>query len=128
MLTGTAAAERLDWKFYRAASEAELEAARVPTEGAAVVLDTEKFLEQRREAVDFARIILGRTAARPAQFGCFGLHEWAMVYKQEANAVRHEYLELRLGSGGAATACNCKPVEASISNFVKVESTHGCTI
>lgn len=100
VLTGTAAAERLDWKFYRAASEAELEAAGVPTEGAAVVLDAEKFLEQRRAAVDFARIILGRTAARPAQFGCFGLHEWAMVYKQEANAVRHEYLELRLGSGG----------------------------
>lgn len=100
VLTGTAAAQRLDWKFYRAASGAELEAAGAPAEGPSAVLDVEKFLEQRREAVDFARIILGRTAARPAQFGCFGLHEWAMVYKQEANAVRHEYLELRLGSGG----------------------------
>lgn len=100
VLTGAAAAERLDWKFYRAASGAELQAAGAPAAGPAAILDTEKFLEQRREAVDFARIILGRTAARPAQFGCFGLHEWAMVYKQEANAVRHEYLELRLGSGG----------------------------
>lgn len=100
VLTGAAAAERLGWKFYRPAAGNELEAAGAPTEGPGVVLDLEKFLEQRKEAVDFARIILGRTAARPAQFGCFGLHEWAMVYQQEANAVRHEYLELRLGSAG----------------------------
>lgn len=100
ILTGAAAAERLGWKFYRPAGGEELEAGGAPNPGSGVVLDVEKFLEQRKEAVDFARIILGRTAARPAQFGCFGLHEWAMVYKQEANQVRHEYLELRLGSGG----------------------------
>ncbi|WP_218713764.1 3-methyladenine DNA glycosylase [Arthrobacter sp. BF1] len=100
VLTGAAAAERLGWKFYRPAAGNELEEAGAPTEGSGVVLDLEKFLEKRKEAVDFARIILGRTAARPAQFGCFGLHEWAMVYQQEANAVRHEYLELRLGSAG----------------------------
>ncbi len=88
VLHGDGAAERLGWKFYR------------PAAGAGVVLDAQAFLAQRREAVDFARIILGRTAARPAQFGCFGLHEWAMVYRQDANQVRHEYLDLRLGSGG----------------------------
>ncbi|ALE04401.1 3-methyladenine DNA glycosylase (plasmid) [Arthrobacter sp. ERGS1:01] len=100
VLHGDDAAERLGWKFYRAATDAEREACGAPTQGAAVVLDAQAFLAQRKEAVEFARIILGRTAARPAQFGCFGLHEWAMVYKQEANEVRHEYLELRLGSGG----------------------------
>lgn len=98
VLTGSAATERLGWKFYREASAAELAGA--TGAGPAVVLDTEKFVEQRKDAVDFARIILGRTQTRPAQFGCFGLHEWAMVYQREANAVRHEYLELRLGSGG----------------------------
>ncbi|MFC8304316.1 3-methyladenine DNA glycosylase [Specibacter sp. NPDC057265] len=100
VLTGAAAAERLGWKFYREAYPAELEAGATAGHGPAVVLDLDKFMAQRKEAVDFARIILGRTLARPAQFGCFGLHEWAMVYQQEANAVRHEYLELRLGSGG----------------------------
>ena len=100
VLTGAAAAERLGWKFYREANSAELEAGATAGHGPAVVLDLDKFMAQRKEAVDFARIILGRTLARPAQFGCFGLHEWAMVYQQEANAVRHEYLELRLGSGG----------------------------
>ncbi|MEV8145489.1 3-methyladenine DNA glycosylase [Specibacter sp. NPDC078709] len=100
ILTGAAAAERLGWKFYRAATPAELSASEAPDSRSGVVLDLEDFLLQRKEAVDFARIILGRTAARPAQFGCFGLHEWAMVYQQEANEVRHEYLELRLGSSG----------------------------
>lgn len=100
VLAGEGATERLGWKFYREASDAEREEAGAPAQGPAVVLDREKFAEQRKDAMDFAAIILGRTAARPAQFGCFGLHEWAMVYKQEANAVRHEYLELRLGSSG----------------------------
>ena len=100
ILTGEAASERLDWKFYRAATPAELAASETPDARSGVVLDLEDFLGKRKEAVDFARIILGKTAARPAQFGCFGLHEWAMVYQQEANAVRHEYLELRLGSSG----------------------------
>lgn len=103
VLTGAAAAERLGWKFYRPAEDGERKEAGVPEEGPAVVLDQEKFVIQRKDAIAFARIILGRTAARPAQFGCFGLHEWAMVYKQEANAVRHEYLGLRLGSSGTDT-------------------------
>lgn len=100
VLTGSAAAERLAWKFYRAANEGERKLAGAPSETPAVVLDLEKFLHERKDAVDFAEIILGRTGERPAQFGCFGLHEWAMVYKQEATAVRHEYLQLRLGSDG----------------------------
>ena len=103
VLTGDAAAERLNWKFYRTADYGERKASGAPEEGPAVVLDLEKFVIQRKDAIDFARIILGRTAARPAQFGCFGLHEWAMVYRQDANAVRHEYLQLRLGSVGTDT-------------------------
>ncbi len=100
VLTGPAATERLGWKFYRPADDGERESAGASHQGPAVVLDKEKFLALRKDAVDFAAIILGRTAARPAQFGCFGLHEWAMVYQQDANEVRHEYLELRLGSQG----------------------------
>ena len=100
VLTGDAAADRLAWKFYRAANFDERRAAGAPETGPAMVIDLENFVVQRKDAIEFARILLGRTAARPAQFGCFGLHEWAMVYKQEANAVRHEYLDLRLGSAG----------------------------
>ncbi len=41
--------------------------------------------------------LLSRTASRPPQLGCFGLHEWAMVYR---GGQRHEQLPLRLGQAG----------------------------
>ncbi len=86
VLMGPAAAERGDWRYYTADD--------------GVRVDVGRFIAERRDAIDFARLILGRTAARPAQFGCFGLHEWAMAYRSSVNGVRHEYLELRLGAGG----------------------------
>ena len=41
-----------------------------------------------------------RTAGRPARFGCFGLHEWAMVYRLDPSDVRHAGWPLRLGAAG----------------------------
>jgi hypothetical protein len=98
VLSGPDAAERSDWKYYRAADDGDLTAAGVPAGTAAVTVDVESFLRERRDALEFAAIILAGTAARPAQFGCFGLHEWAMVYRQDKFELRHEYLQLRLGS------------------------------
>lgn len=98
ILTGPAAAERGNWKFYRALSDEER--MRLGIADDAVTLDLPAFLDARREAVEFTNIIVSGTARRPAQFGCFGLHEWAMAYRSEENAIRHEYLNLRLGSEG----------------------------
>ena len=44
--------------------------------------------------------LLAATASRPANFGCFGLHEWAMVYRQAPDEVRHASWPLRLGASG----------------------------
>ena len=41
-------------------------------------------------------------AKRPAQYGCFGLHEWAMVYR--ASDVRHSRTPLRLSADAIAAA------------------------
>ncbi len=41
--------------------------------------------------------LLCETASRPAQLGCFGLHEWAMTYQDEP---RHREWPLRLGAKG----------------------------
>ncbi len=46
------------------------------------------------------RALLTATAARPAQLGCFGMHEWAMVYRLRQDDVRHAAWPLRLGSDG----------------------------
>nr|WP_258804738.1 3-methyladenine DNA glycosylase [Pseudarthrobacter sp. NS4] len=100
VLVGDAAAARRSWKHYRALDDAELASLGLPAESTAVTVDRNAFLADRRDAVAFAGIILRGTAARPAQFGCFGLHEWAMVYHQDRFDQRHEYLQLRLGPAG----------------------------
>ncbi|KNC19335.1 3-methyladenine DNA glycosylase [Arthrobacter sp. RIT-PI-e] len=86
-LTGPASTDRAAWKYYTA-------------DDGGVRVDVPRFVAERRETIDFTRVILGRTAARAAQFGCFGLHEWAMAYRSAVNGVRHEYLGLRLGASG----------------------------
>ena len=100
VLSGAEAAARTDWKYYRTLSADELGAAGLPAGSVAVTLDRTTFLAERRDALLFAQVILAGTAARPAQFGCFGLHEWAMVYRQDKFELRHEYLTLRLGASG----------------------------
>jgi len=100
VLTGAAAPPRSGWKHYRTLDDGELASLGLPPDSTAVTVDVAAFLDDRRDAVDFAGIILRGTAARPAQFGCFGLHEWAMVYHQDRFDLRHEYLRLRLGPEG----------------------------
>jgi hypothetical protein len=34
--------------------------------------------------------------ARPPRFRCYGLHEWAMVYRQSREQIRHQGYELRM--------------------------------
>lgn len=61
-----------------------------------LTVDTDAFLEKRGRAVHHIHRLLSATAARPASFGCFGMHEWAMVYR---DAHRHPE-PLRLGQDG----------------------------
>ncbi|MHC6594236.1 3-methyladenine DNA glycosylase [Arthrobacter sp. C152] len=100
VLTGAQAALRRGWKHYRTLDDGELALLRLPAGTIAVTFDRAAFLADRQDAVAFAGVILRGTAARPAQFGCFGLHEWAMVYRQDKFDLRHEYLQLRLGPAG----------------------------
>ena len=49
----------------------------------------------RRDLIAGIHALLVATAGRPANFGCFGMHEWAMVYR--SGDVRHAAYPLRLG-------------------------------
>lgn len=53
-------------------------------------------LTKHRARLELALRILSGTMSRPAMTGCFGLHEWAMVYGQNQEQVRHTYLPLRV--------------------------------
>lgn len=60
-------------------------------------LDVTRFLERRGRAVAFVRELLTATLSRAGTHDCFGLHEWAMVYRLSPGEQRHEQLPLRLG-------------------------------
>ncbi len=59
-----------------------------------VTVDTAAVLARRLATVRRSRDLLAAVAARPGRFGCFGMHEWAMVHAADEH--RHP-LPLRLG-------------------------------
>jgi len=87
-LAGPAARERLAWRGYGSVA------------GGHVGVDVADVLRRRGDAVRHVRGLLAATASRPAALGCFGLHEWAMVYRLDPADVRHAGWPLRLGSAG----------------------------
>ena len=63
-------------------------------DGSVTTVDVDSFWERRGGTLLYIRDLLHRTNLNPAHFDCFGLHEWAMVYRGEP---RHD-LPLRLGA------------------------------
>jgi hypothetical protein len=59
------------------------------------------FPNTRREYLEWAIRFLGTTAMREPNFCCFGLHEWAMVYREEY--IRHSKVPLRLDRSAIAS-------------------------
>ena len=86
-LAGATPTGRARWRFYR-------------TEGDVVSVDLHAYLAERGPRVAAVRRLLAATLDRPAQFGCFGLHEWAMVHRLGTTGRRHPDWPLRLGLTG----------------------------
>ncbi|HET7735333.1 MAG TPA: 3-methyladenine DNA glycosylase [Nocardioidaceae bacterium] len=61
---------------------------------------THAYLSSQRPLLETLRRLLTATADRAPNLGCFGLHEWAMVYRLEQDDVRHASWPLRLGPEG----------------------------
>lgn len=78
------ATEHAGWRWYR-------------TDAGVTSVDAEAFWAARGGTVDFVTGLVAATLKRRAALGCFGLHEWAMVYKDRDT--RHD-LPLRLGPAG----------------------------
>lgn len=90
------ATEHGSWRWY--ASDA-----------GAASLDVPAWWADRGRAVGLIRTILERTAGREAHVGCFGMHEWAMVYRQDDPLRRHS-LPLRLGRDGTDDVVEAHPL------------------
>ncbi len=65
-----------------------------------VVTVSGEHVASQRPFLEALHRLLSATAARPAQLGCFGLHEWAMVYRLDEDQTRHGDWPLRLGPDG----------------------------
>ncbi|WP_435586607.1 3-methyladenine DNA glycosylase [Micromonospora aurantiaca (nom. illeg.)] len=78
-----------------------------------LTLDTDRVRARRAESIAWIRTLLAATAGRPAQFGCFGMHEWAMVYRQTQEQVRHNAWPLRLSPAETAAVVSERGVRCS---------------
>ena len=67
--------------------------------------------DRHRTTAVFVRALLAATASRPARLSCFGLHEWAMVYRTDAP--RHSAVPLRLGAAGTDDVVESLPVHCT---------------
>ncbi|HEV2087196.1 MAG TPA: 3-methyladenine DNA glycosylase [Cryptosporangiaceae bacterium] len=81
------------------------------TVDAGVTLDLDAVLERRADTLRWVADLLAATASRPAQLGCFGMHEWAMVYRDPR--LRHPSWPLRLGAEGTAAVVDDRGVRCS---------------
>lgn len=87
------ASERTGWRFHHVLEPAG-------AQSPAVAVDLDAFRSARGSLLSFIARLLATTSDAPAQFGCFGLHEWAMVFAQDAEQRRHAESPLRLGQDG----------------------------
>ena len=80
---------------------------------AGVILDTAAVRGRRGDSLPWIRDLLTRTAARVPHLGCFGMHEWAMVYRLRPDEVRHESWPLRLSPAATARVVEERGVRCS---------------
>jgi len=100
VLLGEAAREYLRWPEYQ---EAE----------SGVMLNSAAFDPKRRDSLSWILNLLRTVAERPPQFACFGLHEWAMVYRQTPDEIRHNAWPLRFAPDEVARIVEAQPIRCS---------------
>ncbi|MBO4209585.1 3-methyladenine DNA glycosylase [Micromonospora echinofusca] len=80
---------------------------------AGLTLDVDRVRQRRNESIDWIRDLLQATMGRAAHLGCFGMHEWAMVYRQTQDEVRHNAWPLRLSPERTAAIVEERGVRCS---------------
>ena len=99
-LAGESARTRGGWKYYR-------------YDGSAAFVDRDAFLATRSITAAFVRELLTATSQRAASYSCFGMHEWAMVYRLTPEQVRHADWPLRLGAAGTDQVVESQQIKCS---------------
>lgn len=100
VLLGDAARDYLRWPEYHET-------------GGGVAVNPAAFAPRRRPFLLWLHGLLRHTAERPPAFGCFGLHEWAMVYRLRPAELRHTSLPLRFSPEETARITESLPVRCT---------------
>ena len=87
-------------------------------DGDTVTLDVSILRPKDLERLRFSRRLLELTASRPPNYGCYGLHEWAMVYQSEDPRHR-ERAPLRLSPQEIARFVQSQPLACSHFDAVR---------
>ncbi len=72
---------------------------------------SDKHLRSRLDSVEFVARLLRATAQHPTRLTCFGLHEWAMVYRSDT--LRHQQVPLRLSAADTDRLVESVPLRCS---------------
>ena len=78
-----------------------------------VALNPAAFPAARRPTLEWLERMLRNTQERPPQFACFGLHEWAMVYRLAPGEIRHAGWPLRLSPDEVARTVEAQPLRCT---------------
>lgn len=78
------------------------------TDGQQAMLDPLLFPRKRVSSVRWILQLLEKSGQRKPMFGCFGMHEWAMVYR--APEIRHSQIPLRLTDDEIAAFVESRPL------------------
>ena len=89
---------RREWRDYTDPGNGNLE------------VDVAAFWIRRKATVEYIEDLFEQTMDRPPAFGCFGLHEWAMVYRLTPDELRHRQLPLRLGARATDIVVESHPI------------------
>lgn len=71
-------------------------------------LNPKHFPDKRLKSLRWTIELLKKSSNKKPLFGCFGMHEWAMVYR--AGEVRHEQIPLRLSDDEIAKFVESRPL------------------
>lgn len=77
-------------------------------ENGVAFLNPDFFPQKRIRSAKWTLNLLEKSAERKPMFGCFGMHEWAMVYRAEN--VRHQQIPLRLSDEEIAEFVESRPL------------------
>lgn len=81
--------EMAQWRHYRRDSLDGREG---------LTVDADSVIARCGTRISRARRIVEATSSRAGATGCFGLHEWAMLYRTGGDDVRHEQVPLRVSA------------------------------